>query len=75
MPLLGVDMLYSYCDLEISDFETTDELGETSEIIRDYRALKAKAISFGIGIKKEGCNLYAMGKLGSEKDGVAYDYL
>lgn len=73
MPLLGVGTLYKYCDLEISDFETTDGLGETSEIIGECGALKA--ISFGIGIKKEGCDLYAMGKLGNVKDGVPYDYL
>ncbi|GEM_PF-5558228 len=68
MKPLSVDKLYNYCDLKIFDFNTTDELEDLDEIIGQRRALKA--ISFGIGIKKEGYNLYAMGKLGSGKHAV-----
>ena len=70
---LNVDKLYNYCDLEIFDFKTTAELEELDEIIGQSRALKA--ISFGIGIKKEGYNLYAMGKLGSGKHNVVEKFI
>ena len=70
---LGVEKLYNYCNLEIFDFDTTQELEELDEIIGQSRALKA--ISFGIGIKKEGYNLYAMGKLGSGKHSVVEKFI
>jgi len=70
---LSVDKLYNHCDLKIFDFKTTDELEELDEIIGQRRALKA--ISFGIGIKKEGYNLYAMGKLGSGKHTVVEKFI
>ena len=70
---LNVDKLYNYCNLEIFDFKTTAELEELDEIIGQSRALKA--ITFGIGIKKEGYNLYAMGKLGSGKHKVVEKFI
>ncbi len=70
---LNVNKLYNYCDLEIFDFKTTAELEELDEIIGQSRALKA--ISFGIGIKKEGYNLYAMGRLGSGKHSVVEKFI
>ena len=70
---LNVDKLYNRCDLKIFDFETTDQLETLDEIIGQERALKA--ISFGIGIKKEGYNLYAMGKLGSGKHSVVEKFI
>jgi len=70
---LSVDKLYNHCDLKIFDFKTTAELEELDEIIGQSRALKA--ISFGIGIKKEGYNLYAMGKLGSGKHSVVEKFI
>ena len=73
MKPLSIDKLYNYCNLEIFDFETTLELKELDEIMGQRRALKA--ISFGIGIKKEGYNLYAMGKVGSGKHEVVEKYI
>ena len=70
---LSVDKLYNDCDLNIFDFETTEELEGLDKIIGQNRALKA--ISFGIGIKKEGYNLYAMGKLGSGKHSVVEKFI
>jgi predicted ATP-dependent protease len=70
---IGVDKLYNYCNLEIFDFKSTEELEDLDEIIGQSRALKA--ISFGIGIKKEGYNLYAMGKLGSGKHSVVETFI
>mgnify|MGYP001825513724 CR=1 FL=1 len=70
---LSTEKLYKHCDLALFDFKTTEELEELDEIIGQRRALKA--ISFGIGIKKEGYNLYAMGKLGSGKHTVVEKFL
>lgn len=70
---LSVEQLYKYCDLKLFDFKTTDELEALDEIIGQRRALKA--ISFGIGIKKEGYNLYAMGKVGSGKHAVVEKFI
>lgn len=46
-------------------FETTAELKELTNFLGQARALDA--ISFGIGIKKQGYNLYAMGPTGLGK--------
>lgn len=70
---LKSDKLYTPCDLDIFDFGTTDELQALDEIIGQKRALKA--ISFGIGIKKEGYNLYAMGRSGSGKHSVVEKFI
>jgi hypothetical protein len=70
---VGVEQLYNYCNLDIFDFNTTEELQELDEIIGQSRALKA--ISFGIGIKKEGYNLYAMGRLGSGRHSVVETFI
>jgi predicted ATP-dependent protease len=70
---LSVEKLYNHCDLEIFGFDTTEELKELDEIIGQSRALKA--ISFGIGIKKEGYNLYAMGEPGSGKHSVVERFI
>lgn len=70
---LHVEKLYNHCDLGIFDFKTTAQLEKLDEIIGQERALKA--ISFGIGIKKEGYNLYAMGKLGSGKHSVVEKFI
>jgi hypothetical protein len=47
------------------NFETTNELSELSEFIGQQRALEA--IKFGIDIKGQGYNLYAMGPAGIGK--------
>jgi lon-related putative ATP-dependent protease len=49
-------------------FETTAELDTLSEFIGQERALEA--LSFGIGIQKQGYNLYAMGPSGIGKRSV-----
>lgn len=60
---LNVEELYKHCDTSIFDFKTTSELKELDEILGQSRALKA--ITFGVGIKHEGYNLYVMGDSGS----------
>jgi predicted ATP-dependent protease len=70
---LSTEKLYNHCDLALFDFKTTAELEDLDKIVGQNRALKA--ISFGIGIKKEGYNLYAMGKLGSGKHTVVEKFI
>lgn len=59
--------LYRKCDPASFDFETTDELEELSlgEIVGQERAVDA--ILFGIGIRREGYNLFALGPSGTGK--------
>ena len=70
---LSVKQLYSFCDVSQFGFNTTAELDELSEIIGQGRALEA--IHFGLGIKKHGYNLFALGPAGSGKQGVVRQLL
>jgi len=62
---LPVDRLRQTCDPSQFDFETTAELEDLSEIIGQERAVGA--ILFGIGIRREGYNLFALGPSGTGK--------
>lgn len=70
---LSIESLYQYCDISQFDFETTAELEDLSEIIGQSRALEA--IHFGIGIKRDGYNLFALGPSGTGKHGVVTQLL
>lgn len=65
---LSAQELYHPCDITQFEFNTTAELDDLGEIIGQARALEA--IHFGIGIKKHGYNLFALGPAGSGKHGV-----
>ncbi len=60
-------MLYRRCDPSSFNFATTDELEDLSlgEIVGQDRAVNA--ILFGIGIRREGYNLFALGPSGTGK--------
>ncbi len=62
---LSAKQLRQTCDPAQFDFESTDELEEMSEVIGQERAVKA--IRFGIGIQREGYNLFALGPSGTGK--------
>lgn len=62
---LDARSLYQHTDWERFDFETTNDLDETAEILGQPRALSA--IRFGVGIRQEGYNIYAMGSAGTGK--------
>ena len=65
-PPLPASTLYQPCSLERLPFETTAELPATQEvIIGQPRAVQA--IQFGIGIRHEGYNLFALGRHGVGK--------
>ncbi len=75
MPLqkLTADMLYTRCDPEQFTFSSTDALQDLEEIIGQDRAMEA--IQFGIGIRQEGFNLYALGPSGSGKRSVITQFI
>ena len=57
--------LYKHTDPGLFSFETTEEMADFSEIIGQPRAVQA--IKFGIGMEKDGYNLFALGPSGSGK--------
>lgn len=64
--------LYQHCDVQSFQFETTGELEELSDIIGQPRAVDA--VRFGIGIRREGYNLFALGPAGSGKRWLVQRY-
>ena len=70
---LSVRKLYTKCDTSLLDFKTTDDLKELDELLGHTRAVKA--ITFGVGIKHEGYNLFVMGNSGSGKHTTVLKYL
>ena len=62
---LSAEQLYRRCDPSQFDFETTATLEDLSETLGQERAVDA--IHFGIGIQREGYNLFALGPSGTGK--------
>ncbi len=62
---LSPESLRRTCRLEDLPFETTDDLEILDEIVAQDRAVQA--ISFGIGIRGTGFNLFALGPPGTGK--------
>lgn len=70
---LSPETLYTTCDPEQFEFETTAELEDLTEIIGQSRAVQA--VQFGIGIQREGYNLYVMGPPGMGKHTMVRQFL
>ena len=70
---LNITQLYTQCDPESFPFTVTSELDDLSEIIGQSRALDS--LEFGIGIKKEGFNLFVLGPHGMGKHTMVRNYL
>ena len=62
---LAPQQLCQKCDASQFDFETTAELEDLAEIIGQERAVGA--IQFGIGMQRQGYNLFALGPSGTGK--------
>jgi lon-related putative ATP-dependent protease len=62
---LSVQRLHQRCDPAQFEFETTAELEDLNEVLGQDRAVEA--IRFGIGIQREGYNLFALGPSGTGK--------
>ncbi|MBO8092812.1 MAG: AAA family ATPase [Prosthecochloris sp.] len=61
------------CDPSSFSFRTTEELGATTTIAGQERAVQA--IEFSIGMKRDGFNLFALGPSGTGKQTAIEDYL
>jgi lon-related putative ATP-dependent protease len=70
---LKPDALYQRCDQTQFPFATTAELEDLSETTGQARAMEA--VRFGIGIRREGYNLYALGPSGLGKHAVVRQFL
>lgn len=68
MKALDTRVLRPQCDPHQFTFKTTTELEELTEVIGQTRALEA--VHFGVGIKRDGYNLYALGPAGLGKHSV-----
>jgi len=64
--------LFSPCDVQAFRFDTTAELEDLGEIIGQPRAVDA--VKFGIGIRREGYNLFALGPAGSGRRSLVQRY-
>lgn len=70
---LRPEALLRRCDPEQFDFDTTAELQDLTAVIGQARALEA--LQFGVGIRRDGYNLYALGPSGTGKHTVVRQYL
>lgn len=70
---IEANALANCCQPESFNFETTDELEDLTEIIGQSRAVNA--VHFGIGIQREGYNLYVMGPPGMGKHTMVRQFL
>lgn len=60
---LGPEALCTRCDPARFPFETTSELMDLTEVVGQTRA--TQAIEFGIGIRRDGYNLFVLGAPGT----------
>ncbi|MGA7801646.1 MAG: ATP-binding protein [Gammaproteobacteria bacterium] len=70
---LNIDQLFRPCDPRQFHFETTAELEPYVGMIGQDRALEA--LRFGVGIRREGYNLYVLGPPGAGKHTAVLDFL
>ena len=73
MKELKPEDLYRRCDPEQFDFETTGELGDPDGILGQPRAVAA--VEFGVGIERDGYNIFAFGPTGVGKHEAIGRYL
>jgi lon-related putative ATP-dependent protease len=70
---LKPEALCARCDPKQFSFASTDELPDLSEVLGQARAVEA--LRFGIGIRREGYNLFVFGPPGTGKHTVVREYL
>lgn len=70
---LSVDALRWVCDETDFNFQTTDDLKDLQEILGQPRALDA--VQFGIGIRRDGYNMFVLGPPGLGKKSTVNYYL
>jgi len=70
---LDTAVLCAHCDPRQFGFETTSELEDLTEIIGQARAMDA--IRFGVGIRRDGYNLFVLGVPGTGRHEVVQRFL
>lgn len=70
---LKAEQLYTVCDPQQLSFKSTAELEEIKEFVGQERAMDA--LQFGIGIQRDGYNLYVLGPSGYGKHSMIRQYL
>jgi len=70
---LSPETLYRRCDPQQFTFETTSDLEDLKEIIGQARAVDA--VRFGIGMRREGYNLFSLGPAGLGKHSIVSYFL
>jgi lon-related putative ATP-dependent protease len=70
---LAPEALYRRCDVTRFRFTNTAELEELTEFVGQARALEA--VRFGIGIRRQGFNLFLLGPAGTGKYAIVHDFL
>jgi len=70
---LAPDALWRSCDPEQFDFETTADLEVVHEVVGQERA--TDAVRFGMGIRKPGFHIYALGPEETDKERVIRKFL
>jgi len=70
---LPAEMLYRRCAPESLSFETTAELEPLSEILGQDRAVEA--IELGIGMRRDGYNLFVFGSPGTGRHSLVREFL
>src|SRR5262249_36587145 len=70
---LEATALYQRCDPTQFTFESTADLEDLAEVIGQARAVEA--VRFGVGIRRKGFNLFALGPEGTGKYDVVRHYL
>jgi predicted ATP-dependent protease len=70
---LKISSLFSACDSKLFSFKTTQELELLEQPIGQANALEA--VDFGVNIKQDGYNLFAMGASGSGKHSAVISFL
>ncbi|SFK22208.1 lon-related putative ATP-dependent protease [Nitrosomonas aestuarii] len=70
---LATNQLYTACDIDQFDFDTTEQLDDLQTVIGQDRAIKA--LHLGVNIQHEGYNLFVLGPTGLGKHAVVREYL
>jgi len=74
MPITRLEAtdLFTPCDIQIFDFDTTSDLDVLEYVIGQPRAIES--VRFGMGIRHQGYNLFALGPSGSGKRSLVQRY-
>ena len=70
---LKASELFHRCDTDQFDFNTTAQVKPLLEVIGQKRAVDA--VRFGVGIQRDGYNLYALGPNGIGKSSLVHRYV